>query len=298
MRGRVLAVYLSICVLWGSTWSVNAVALRDVPPLLLVGVRSALAATMLAPFALRELAGMSWRWVTAIAILQLTIPYGLMFVAQQWTPSSLAAVLFATFPVWMVLLARLFLPGEALTRRRLAGAVLGIAGVAVLQLPAFTRLDASARVALGGALIVVASVVSAAANVLVRRRPHAIRPLALTFAQAAIAAVALLAASALFERDRSVTWSPFALGAVVYLAAFGTVATYAGLYWLAPRVSVSAIGAIPLVDTTVAVALGALVLREHVGWNLAAGATLVLSAVALEAAGPSREPRRDVEPSP
>lgn len=296
MRGRVLAVYLSICVIWGSTWSVNAIALRDVPPLLFVGLRFALAATLLAPVAFRQLAGMDWRWVTGIAMLQVAVPYGLMFVAQQWTPSAVSAALFATFPVWMVLLARVLLPGEALTPRRLAGAALGIAGVGLLEAPALSGVDASGKLALGGALIVAASILAAAANVLVRRRPHAIRPLALTLGQTAIAAVVLLGASALLERDRVATWSPLAVGAVVYLAAFGTVATYAGLYWLAPRVSVSAIGSIPLVDTTVAVTLGALALREHIGWNLAAGVALVLAAVALEAVGRPRESGSQVEP--
>ena len=123
---------------------------------------------------------------------------------------------------------------------------------------------------------------------LVRRRPHAIRPFALTFAQTAVAAVLLLLASAMFERDRTASWTPFAMGAVAYLSVFGTVATYAGLYWLAQRVSVSAIGAIPILDTTVAVTLGALALREPLGWNLALGGPLVLAAVALEATTPAR----------
>jgi drug/metabolite transporter (DMT)-like permease len=288
MRGRVLGVYLSICILWGSTWSINAVALRDVPPLLLVGVRMALAALLLAPIAARQSAGMPWGWVASLGLLQVTIPYALMFTAQQWTPSALSAVLFATFPVWMVLLARALLPGEPLTPRRLTGAALGISGVAVLQGPAFLRLDASGRVALGGALIVLASILAATANVLVRRRPQLIKPFALVFGQTALAAVLLLSASALFERGRAVTWSPFALGAVVYLAVFGTVLTYAGLYWLAPRVSIVAIGTIPIVDTTVAVTLGALALREPIGWNLAFGGALVLGAVALEATAPAR----------
>jgi drug/metabolite transporter (DMT)-like permease len=288
MRGRVLGVYLSICVLWGATWSVNSVALRHVPPLLFVGVRMALAALILAPIAARQAKGMPWGWVASLGLLQVTLPYALMFIAQQWTPSALSAVLFATFPVWIVLLSRVLLPDERLTGRRLLGAGLGVAGVAVLQGPAFLRLDASGRVALGGALIVLASILAAAANVLVRRRPRFIKPFALTFGQTAIAAVALLSASAVFERGRPVAWTQFAVGAVLYLAVFGTVLTYAGLYWLAQRVSVTVIGTIPIVDTTVAVTIGALALKEPIGWNLAFGGALVLGAVALEATAPPR----------
>jgi hypothetical protein len=38
---------------------------------------------------------------------------------------------------------------------------------------------------------------------------------------------------------------------LVYLAGFGTAVTYLCLFWLIPRVPIAAIGALPLLDTTV-----------------------------------------------
>ena len=79
--------------------------------------------------------------------------------------------------------------------------------------------------------------------------------------------------------------------ALFYLAVLGTAVTYLFLFWLIPRVPLSAIGAIPLLDTTVAVILGTAVLGEAVGWPLLAGGALVLTGAALANQAP-------VEPAP
>lgn len=291
MRPAVLVVYVLVALLWGSTWSVIRIGLEDLPPLRFAGLRMALAAALLAPFLLRggawrALSGRTGRLVALVGLFQIALPYGLMFVAQQWVPSNLAAVLFATFPVWIALLARLLLPDERLGPGKIAAALFGIAGVALLQLPHLGRVDGSGRLALGSGLIVLASIVVALANVLVRRHLTAVSPLTMTAGQTAVGAVALLAAAIVFEHGAPGTYTPRAIAALSYLAVFATVITYIGLYWLVPRVPISAIGAIPLLDTTVAVALGALLLDEQVGWHLAAGGAMVLGAAGLAARTP------------
>jgi drug/metabolite transporter (DMT)-like permease len=291
VRPAVLAVYVLVSFLWGSTWAVIRIGLQDLPPLRFAGVRMAIAAALLAPFALRggawrALAGRTGRLVALVGVFQIALPYGLMFVAQQWVPSGLAAILFATFPIWIAILARLLLPGETLGLGRVLAALLGIAGVAVLQLPHLGRVEGSGRLALGSALIVLASIIVALANVLTRRHLIAVSPLAMTAGQVTVGAAVLLVTALLVERGVAGAFTPRALAAVVYLAVFATAVTYLGLYWLIPRVPISAIGAIPLLDTTVAVALGALLLDERVGWHLAAGGAMVLAAAAVAARGP------------
>jgi drug/metabolite transporter (DMT)-like permease len=260
----------------------------------------AIAAALLAPFALRggagrALAGRTGWLVALVGVFQIALPYGLMFVAQQWVPSGLAAILFATFPIWIAVLARLLLPGEGLGPGRIAAALLGVLGVAVLQLPHLGRVEGSGRLALGSALIVAASIVVALANVLTRRHLIAVSPLAMTAGQVTVGAAVLIAAALAAEHGVPGAYTPRAIAALLYLAVFATAVTYLGLYWLVPRVPIAAIGAIPLLDTTVAVALGALLLGERVGWHLAAGGAMVLAAAALAArAGP--RPRAGVPP--
>lgn len=285
MKARIRFAYLACCLLWGSTWMANKLGLRDLPPLFFAGTRMLLAALVMLPFAWRAGLGREprdgLRRMALIGLLQIAVPYALMFAAQQWMPSALAAVLFATFPVWLVLTARMLLPGEFLTGRKLLAAALGIAGIAVLQLPALRAQAYSPLAPLGGALVVTAAVVVAFANVLVRKhlQPHA--PIVIAFVQVFSGSLLLLALSLALEQGRSAHFTPLSVALLVYLAVFGTAITYLFLFWLIPRVPMSAIGAIPLLDTTVAVTLGALVLRERIGWPLLAGGALVLTGVAL-----------------
>ncbi|HYG67154.1 MAG TPA: EamA family transporter [Anaeromyxobacteraceae bacterium] len=286
MRSTIVLVYAAIAVLWGSTWAVIRIGLEHLPPLLFAGVRMAIATVVLAPFALRAggirgLPREARGRVALVGVFQIALPFGLMFVAQQWVPSSLAAILFATFPIWIALLARVVLPGETLGPAKVLSALVGVAGIVVIQLPNLAAFEASPRLAIGSLLIVAASIVVAFANVLVRRHLVAVSPLAMTTGQTAVGAVALLAAALLFERGRPVAFTPAAWGALTYLAVFGTALTYVGLYWLVPRVPIAAIGALPLLDTTVAVLLGAVLLDEPVGPRFAAGGAMVLAAAWL-----------------
>ncbi len=297
MTFRIRAAYLCCCVLWGSTWMFIKFGLRDLPPLLFAGVRMLLAAAVLLPFAARTgLRGYGKRalgWMVLVGVVQIGIPYALLFAGQQWIPSALAAILFATFPVWLALVARLLLRGQPLTARKLATALLGISGVALLQLPALRGATLSTLAALGGALILLASVVVAFANVLVRKELGPYPPIVIAFVQVLAGALLIVALSAALERGQPASFTPRALLLIAYLAVLGTAVTYLLLFWLIPRVPISAIGAIPLLDTTVAVILGALVLREEVGWPLLGGGALVLSAAALaNQAGTEPAPER------
>lgn len=282
---RVRLAYAACCLLWGSTWLFNKIGLRDLPPLTFAATRMALAAAVLLPFAaragLRGLRGRELRKIGGVGMLQIGVPYALLFVAQQWVPSGLSAVLFATFPVWLLLLARALLPGQQLTPVKIAAAVLGFAGVAILQAPALRGASLQTGAALGGSLIVAAACLVALANVLVRRVLGGTSPVVLTFVQVLAGSLLLIALAALLERGRAPVWSPRALAAVAWLAVLGTALPFLALFWLLERVPMAAIGAIPLLDTTIAVSLGALVLGEPIGWTLVAGGGLVLTATAL-----------------
>ena len=252
----------------------------------------ALSTMLLAPLALRggvlRLPAREVRWLLFIGLLQVTVPYALMFAGQAMVPSSLAAVLFCTFPVWLLLLGQWLVPGERLTGRTLALALVGLAGVAVLQAGARATDAGGGRPGLGALLITAGALSCALANALVRRRGRTPTPVVMTFVQTLGATVVLALAAATLEGGLPGAWTPRAVGAIGYLAVGGTVLTYLGLYWLLPRISLVAVGSIPLVDTTVAMALGTLVAGERLTASMLAGAALVLTATALSVARPAR----------
>jgi len=87
---RIRAAYFSCCLLWGSTWMVIKLGLRDLPPFLFAGTRMLLAAAVLLPFAahtgLRGYGRRAWAWMAFVGVLQIGVPYALLFAGQQWVP--------------------------------------------------------------------------------------------------------------------------------------------------------------------------------------------------------------------
>jgi drug/metabolite transporter (DMT)-like permease len=282
-------MYLALCLVWGSTWMAIKVGLADLPPLRFAGLRMALACALVAPFAIaawlrgRRPDAFETRAIAWNGALQIGVQYSCIFIAEQWIDSGVAALIFATFPIWVGIFAHYLLPAEPLTRRTLASAGLGLAGVGVIEAPALARiLDAQTRPLLGGgALMVAAALVAAYANVLNKKHLGRVAPIHNVFGQTVVGSTMLFALALAFERGQAARWTPASTGALVYLALFGTALPFAGLFWLIPRVPVAVIGTIPVVDTVIAVALGAIVLGEELSWRLLVGGVLILGAVLL-----------------
>jgi drug/metabolite transporter (DMT)-like permease len=157
---RVLAALL--CVIWSLMFIVQRLALEVAPPLWVAAGRAAVAAVALLPLAGR-LRTLSRRGLGLIVVLGLTNQFGflgLQVAGLRTVEAGPAAAIVYVQPVLVVLAAAPFL-GERLTRRRLAGALLGFAGVAVVGLH-----QASAASA-GGVLLLLGAAVSWTAGALV-----------------------------------------------------------------------------------------------------------------------------------
>ena len=266
LRGRALAVYCLLCAIWGSTWLVIKIGLEFLPPLRFAAFRMALACLLLAPFAFRRGTvrpnSHELRFIALAGFLQIGVSYALVFVAEQWIGSGLTALLFGTFPIWVGLFAHYMLPNEPLTRRTLGAAALGLTGVALIQGPAVVRTFQSDSGALlrGGGLVFGSAIVSAFSNIIIKKHLGKVDPARNVWGETLVGSAFLLALAFFFERGAPARWTPAAWGSLAYLTVFGTALGFVGLFWLIKRVPVSIIGTIPLVDTLIAVVLGAIVL--------------------------------------
>jgi drug/metabolite transporter (DMT)-like permease len=299
LSGRALAVYAFCCAVWGSTWLVIKIGLADLPPFHFAAIRMAAACLFMAPFAFRpgvaRPSRSERRLIALCGTLQIGIAYALVFAAEERIDSGLAAILFCTFPIWVGLLGHFLLPDEPLTRRTIAAALLGLAGVATIEAPAIAgALRTGPGPLLSGGLCVLGSSVAAAvANVLNKRWFAQVSPERNVWGQTLSGGALLVLLALGFERGARIVWTTRAVLAVSYLALVGTSMAFAGLFWLIPRVPVSVIGTIPLVDTVVAAALGAAVLGERLPGRVIVGTLGILGGVALTVAG---RPRGRAEP--
>ncbi|HEY7864312.1 MAG TPA: EamA family transporter [Thermoanaerobaculia bacterium] len=296
LRGKTLALYL-VCVLsWGSTWLVIRIGVRDLPPLTFAAIRMTLACLLLVPIVLRR--GRfrpdpaQRRWIAVAGFLLIGLNYALAFLAARYLESGLSALLFSTFAIWVGIFAHVALPYEPLTARNITAALLGLAGVAIIQGPELpSALSGSpSRLAIGGGFILAGTIVSAMSNIVVKKYLAAVPPAFNLLGQTLVGTVFLALAALLFERGQVIRWTPTAVGAIVYLAVFGTVIPFIALFWLIPRVPVALVGTIPFIDTVIAILLGAAVIGERLPSRVFAGAVFILVGVFLAAAvGKGRE---------
>ena len=295
LRGRALAVYVFCCAVWGSTWVVIKVGLRDLPPFSFAAIRMGIACAVMAPLAFRHAGRRPTRgemfWIGLCGLLQIGISYAFIFFAEERIDAALAAILFCTFPIWVGLFGHFWLPGEPLTRRAIAASALGLFGVGVIQGPAVVAAlgERPGPLLVGGLCVLGSAIACAVANVLNKRHFGGVSPYQNVWGQTLVGAIFLSALAVLFERGAPMRWTPASVSALLYLALFGTALTFAGLFWLIPRVPVAVVGTIPLVDTIVAVLLGALILGETLSPRVFAGAVLILGGVVLVAL-PGRAP--------
>ncbi len=169
----------ALILVWGTTWAAIRLGLEGIPPLAGVALRFGLAAAVLALVArwrgvplgggrrLRRL----W-WINTL--FTFSIPYGVVYWAEQWVPSGLAAMLFATYPLFVAALAWLWLPAERLRPPALAGIGLGFAGIALIYSEDLTALGGG-EVDLAAAVFLLSPAASALASVQVKRWGRACR---------------------------------------------------------------------------------------------------------------------------
>ena len=136
-RGRLVGGFLLLTAIWGTTWAAIRVGLQGVPPFTGVALRFAIAGTLLLALApalgvrLGRLPHEKALWV-ANGILSFCLSYSVVYWSEQYLPSGLAAVLFATCPLFVAVLAHFLLRRERLAPLAVVGLVLGFAGVAVI----------------------------------------------------------------------------------------------------------------------------------------------------------------------
>ena len=119
-------VFAAVSVVWGVPYFFIKVAVDDgVPPVFLAWSRVAIAAAILLPLALRSgaLRGLAQRRaaIVAYAACEIVVPFTLISIGEQHVSSSLTAILIATMPLMVALLALRFTAEAPLTRLRVAG---------------------------------------------------------------------------------------------------------------------------------------------------------------------------------
>jgi len=284
-RSLTYAALAVLILIWGTTWAVIRIGLRGLPPFTGVALRFGIAAAVL--FATARVTGVKFsrgRRVQLLgavnAALTFSLSYGVVYWAEQWVPSGLASVLFATFPLMVAVLAHFLLPGERLQVASAVGILVGFLGVVVIFSEDLARLGGQ-QTARAAWIFLLSPLAAATANVVVKRWGKGIHSLSLTAPPMAATAVIMAVVALAFERGRMLSFDATSVGALLYLSIAGTAVTFFLYFWLLDRLPATRLSLITFAIPVVAVSVGTLVLEEPFTDRMFVGSALVLVGVAL-----------------
>jgi drug/metabolite transporter (DMT)-like permease len=279
-----VALLLVLALLWGGSFFLQKIILREVRPFTLVFARLALAALALNLIilfmgyrfsSLRQ----HWRGMILMGAFNNAVPFCLFAWSQTRITSGLAAIFNATAPLFTVLAAHVFTRDERLTPRKLVGVACGISGVIFIIGPSVL---AGPRGSISGQVACLVAAICYSLAAIYSRRFKAIPSIVLAGVQAGIAALMVLPLALLVEHPWKLampgrtTWA-----AMLALGLLSTALAYAIYFRLLARAGATNTVLVTFLIPISALLLGTLLLNEQLKLRELGGMAFIVVGLAI-----------------
>lgn len=284
MERRYWILVLTLGAIWGASYLLIKIGLRDLSPEMVAFLRIALAAAVLVPVAASQGAFKGGRerigWLMLLGVVQVAGPFLLISAGEQEISSALAGILVASSPLFTAIIAAWIDHEERSEGLALVGVLIGFAGVALLL---GVDVGGSGAALLGGLMVVLASLGYAIAGFVVKHRVTGMAPSGVAAVVMVVATLVLLVPALLTLPDAFPGAGPVA--AVATLGVVGTGIAFVILYFLIDRVGPARAWIVTYVAPVFAVAYGAALLGEAITAATIGGMVLILAGSWLAAEG-------------
>src|SRR6266480_669813 len=231
-------VFAALGFAWGSSYLFIKIGVETLTPFTLIAGRLAIGTAVLA-LALRltgaqlPRARSAYGHLLVVALLGVVIPFGLITWGEESIDSALAAILNGTVPLFAIVLAALVLADEPMTLNRVAGLLLGFAGVVALVAPNLRSGLASGIV--GELALIVAAVAYAAAGVYARWKVRDVSPQASALLEVGFAFIISVVLAFAFESPLATHVEGSSVLAVAWLGLMGSGLAFVAYFYLLNR---------------------------------------------------------------
>lgn len=284
MQSKHWTVFILLGAIWSASFLWIKIALAEIGPLTLVAFRVlfglltglAVAAVLRIPMPRDR---RTWQIFAVLGVFNVAIPFFLITWGEQSIDSAIASILNATVPLFTVILAHFFISDDKITLPKIVGLLIGFLGIILLMSKDF-KPDAHNSI-IGQGAVILASLSYAASYIYARRNtaevPGQIRGMLPLFSASAIMWVAApLAESPLKIPNLPITWI-----ALLWLGILGTGLAMLMQYYLVHEIGPTRATLVTYIFPLGGVILGVIFLHEQLSWQLAVGAALIISSIAV-----------------
>jgi drug/metabolite transporter (DMT)-like permease len=278
-------LFIFLGFMWGSSYLFIKIGVDNgLPPFTLIALRLGIGFLLLASVVAyaRESLPREPRMyghLFVMAVVNIAIPFALITFAEQAVASSVAAVINSAVPLFVIVVASIFLVGETITVNRVAGLVVGFVGVAILV--GFDVKDLGSANALGELALIGSTISYACGAVYSKAHIHGLRPMIPAVFQVGFALVIVTVLALVFERPLEVAFTPESILAVVWLGLLGSGLAYLVFFRILGRWGATRTSLVAYLLPVYGIALGALVLEEPIAASTLLGTGLVIGGIAL-----------------
>lgn len=284
---KIVAAFLTIYLIWGTTFLGIRIAVETIPPFMMAGLRFFLAGGIMLPILLarggRFPSLLHWRSAAIVGGLMLVGGIGLLSAAEKRLPSGLAALVIATIPIWITLIAWLGFQGTRPGTQTFIGLGIGFAGAALLFVPALgTQAGGYDLGAMG--LVLLGAIIFAIGSLYSRRAPLPADTRISTASEMLAGGVLLLLVSLIVGEPARLDVASISLRSIValaYLTVFGSIIGYTAYLWLLKTVEPAKVSTNFYVNPVIAVLIGGLVAGESVTASMVIAAVVILLGVGV-----------------
>ena len=287
-RSRIYTIQLALAfaatyIIWGSTYLAIRVAVATIPPLVTAGIRHSIAGAILLAWAYaRGFRPTRAHWISGLIVgaLFFLVGHGSLHWAEQYVGSGLAALLIATEPMFILILAW-SMGQQKISRLSAVGLGLGVIGVATLTGAELTVKGSSLLALLA---VLVGSFAWSAGVVISPKLKLPSDAVGRTALPTICGAAMLLAAAGLTGEFHATHWASISLKSLLglaYLIVFGSVVAFTAYTWLLQQCSPALVATHTYANPVVAVFLGWLLASEPLTPRVVLASAVILGAIVL-----------------
>jgi drug/metabolite transporter (DMT)-like permease len=272
---------LALCFLWGTTYLAIRIGVKSFPPFLFSGIRNMISglAILLWFYFKKEVIWPTLQELKHIVVTGLFIFVGgnlFLVLAEQSVTSGMAALVNSSFPIWIVLITRIWNPEERISTISLIGILVGFVGQWLIFYEQLYLLSNGAYF-LGFVLLFIGLINGSLGSVYMKKFPVKINSALNAGLQMMICGSITTLLGLLIGEGKKITFDPTGWYALFYLVIAGSILGYSLFVYAMDRLPATIVSVYAYVNPIVAIWLGLVILNEPISTRtiIAIGITLV-----------------------